>query len=68
MGMPGMPGMGMPGMPGMGPGMPGGGAPGVRRAAQGEVVEEEIEDGPGFLVVIEGYCPYKKIEELMQGP
>ena len=64
-GMPGMPGMGMPGMPGMGPGMPGGGAPGVRRAAQGEVVEEEIEDGPGFLVVIEGYCPYKKIEELM---
>jgi type IV pilus assembly protein PilM len=63
----GMPGMGMEmGMPGMG--MPGGdmggfGMPGY----EGGGMEDEFDqdDGPGFVVVIEGYTPYGDIAELM---
>ncbi len=29
------------------------------------VEEEVIEEGPGFLVVISGYCPYRTVGELM---
>jgi type IV pilus assembly protein PilM len=69
MGMPGMmPGMGMPGMPGMG----GGGkvfAPptqsGRSRSAQPTPGTEEGPAAPGFVVVIEGYSPYRNINDLL---
>ena len=67
MGMPGMgmPGMGMPGMgmPGMGgPGMGGGGGYSQAPAAASGPSE------PGFVVVIEGYSPYKNVNELLDPP
>lgn len=70
-----MPGMGMPGMmPGMGmPGMPGAGgkvfAPptqsGRSRSAQPTAGAEEGPAAPGFVVVIEGYSPYRNINDLL---
>ena len=80
--MPGMPGMmpGMPGMPGMMPGMPlMPGMPGQRsrstqrisrRGREGGPLRRKDEDkgGPGFVVTITGYSPYKNIGELMDPP
>jgi type IV pilus assembly protein PilM len=70
----GMPGMGMPGMgmPGMGmPGMGGGGGkvytPPTRTSRQTQPAPG-AEDGaaaPGFVVVIEGYSPYRNINDLL---
>jgi hypothetical protein len=68
----GMPGMGMPGMmPGMGmPGMGGGGkvyTPPTRTSRQTQPAPGS-EDGPaapGFVVVIEGYSPYRNINDLL---
>jgi hypothetical protein len=59
MGMPGMgmPGMGMPGMGG-GMGMPSSPSP---SSSTGPV-------DPGFVVVIEGFSPYKNINELLDPP
>jgi len=41
-----------------------GGRPG-RRGVTGKEDEEDEKDGAGFVVVIEGYSPYKNIVELM---
>jgi type IV pilus assembly protein PilM len=49
----------------MNPGMMGGGRMMGRRPTVSKDGEEEEKDGPGFIVVIEGYSPYKNIEELM---
>ncbi len=74
-----MPGMMMPGMgPGMGgPGMggPGMGGPGRTpsrerptrgRGRDDEMPEEGVQpDGPGFVLVIEGYSPYENVADLL---
>jgi len=70
--MPGMPGM-MPGMPLM-PGMPGQRSRSTqrisRRGREGGPLRRKDEDkgGPGFVVTITGYSPYKNIGELMDPP
>ncbi|HBG77316.1 MAG TPA: hypothetical protein DDW84_00510 [Phycisphaerales bacterium] len=67
----GMPGMGMPGMGMPGMGMPGGEDRAFRLPTQRQTTmpdatsQETSADGAGFVVVIEGYCPYEKIGELM---
>ena len=67
MGMDGM-GMGMPGMgmDGMGMGMPGMdmGMMGLDRTD----AEAADSDGPGFVLILEGYTPYEKLGELMDPP
>jgi len=69
--MPGMmPGMMMPGM--MMPGMPGGGgkfSPNKFKrkfGKGGEEEDEDIKEGAGFVVFIEGYSPYRNIKELLE--
>jgi type IV pilus assembly protein PilM len=46
-------------------GMPGGGRMPMARAKDQNKSAKDVEGGPGFLVTIEGYSPYAKIEELM---
>ncbi|MHC4148375.1 MAG: type IV pilus assembly protein PilM [Planctomycetota bacterium] len=64
---PGPPGYGMPGMPGM----PGMGTRAFRpkvyskKGTEGDADGEKVEGGPGFVVSITGYSPYKNIGELM---
>jgi hypothetical protein len=72
-GMPFMPGMPlMPGMPGM-PGMPTGPRSRStrkysRRGKEGGLSKDTDKGGPGFVVTITGYSPYKNIGELMDPP
>jgi hypothetical protein len=54
--------MGMPGMGG-----PGGGRGGPGRAIE-EGGDEELKDGAGFVVLIEGYSPYEAVTELLDPP
>ncbi len=60
---------GMPGGPmmGGGPGYGGGGRPSSSRSRSDsdDSSEDGQGDGPGFVVVIEGYSPYKVIAELL---
>ncbi len=77
-GMEGMPGMGMPGMGMPGMGMPGMGMPGMGGPGGGpgrgpgraieEGGDEELKDGAGFVVLIEGYSPYGEVAELLDPP
>jgi type IV pilus assembly protein PilM len=63
--MPGMPGA-MPGMPGAMPGMPGGSRTSSRSGSARST--SGTDDGPatsGFVVVIEGYSPYRNISDLL---
>lgn len=65
----GMMGMGM-GMPGMGmPGMGGGYSPKSRKSKRSskkttDEPKEELEDGKGFIVEIEGFTPYEDVDRL----
>jgi len=73
--MPGMPGMPfMPGMPGM-PGMPPGpGTKSTRRSSRGDRRDDtskkadKDKGGPGFVITVSGYSPYKNLGELMDPP
>jgi type IV pilus assembly protein PilM len=59
----GMPGMGMPGMPRGSEGR--NYSPPTQTSAPDAASQEVKADGAGFVVVIEGYCPYEKIDDLM---
>jgi hypothetical protein len=68
MGMPGMggPGMGMPGMGGPGMGRPVYTPPSSNRQPTGETAEGGAASG--FVVTIEGYSPYRNINDLLDPP
>ncbi len=57
------PGMMGPGM--MGPGMMGPGMMGPRSRKRDEDDEPKEKDAAGFIIVLEGYSPYKEIDELL---
>ncbi|MFA6185643.1 MAG: type IV pilus assembly protein PilM [Phycisphaerae bacterium] len=68
MGLPtmGMPVMGMPGMQQGGGGMTYRPQTQMQTPVPGAESQEISKDGAGFVVVIEGYCPYEKIGELLE--